>query len=164
MNKISTKKGFSIIETVIYIAIFGMVLIFIISSIIYVGKAYSVLKAERSMASSASAILDRVARGIRDAEVIDVSGSVFDANLGSLTLQPFSTYFFIENGILKVQEGASTPGALTSGEVQVSELIFSRVETAQSEGVKISLELEMHVDGLVRTKRFYSTAVLRGSY
>lgn len=160
----NSKKGFSMIETVIYIAIFGMVLIFIVSSIIYVGKAYSVLKAERTLASSASAALDRVTRETRDADLIDLGGSTFGTSPGALTLQPDSTYFFVEGGVLKVQEGASVPGALTSAEVQVSELIFERIVTAQSEGLRISLELEMPVEGVMRSKRFYSTAVLRGSY
>lgn len=167
-SKRSSKRelvwGFSLIEMIVYTAILGFVMVFVVFSSVYVGRSYKLLKSERAFAVSGSAAVDRLIREARGADTVDDSGSVYGTHPGEITLQPGNVRFFIEDGALKLQEGVEVIGALTTPDVTVTDFLAYKVITPHSEALRIELELESRVGDTVRNKRFFGGAVLKGSY
>lgn len=137
---------------------------FVFFSTMHIGRSYKLVKVERVFAASASSAMDRMVREVREADALDDTESVYGASPGQIMLQPGSIRFFVEDGILKMQEGAGTPGILTSPGVNVTDFIVEKITTPNSEALKMEMELEVRVGKTVRSKRFFSTAVLKGSY
>lgn len=113
--------------------------------------------------------MERITRDVRAASSIHLAGSVFGVHPGELTIVEVegaistTTRFYIENGALMVDENGVTQGAL-SGNAAVNSLIFRRIETASSEGVRVELQLSESAGTSVEQATFYGTAFARGSY
>ena len=78
--------GSSLLETLIYAAILGMVAVFATGSILAMMKSYSSVKLSRDLNFSASVAMERMTNEIRLANDIDDAGSAFAASPGKLKL------------------------------------------------------------------------------
>lgn len=164
MKQVNLKnKGFSILEVLIYVTILTFALIFVFLSITYVSRSFKTLKSDRALTTSSVSAMDRMVREIRRSELVDAS-SVLDTSPGRLVLQPGNLTFYVEDGKLKLQEGTEVLGSLTFPDAEVTNLIFRKITTTESEAIKIELALQTEVGDSVKSKNFYSTAVLRNSY
>lgn len=157
-------RGFSLIEMIVYVAILSFVMVFVVFSATYVGRSYKLLKSERAFAVSGSSAVDRIVREARDADTIDDAGSTYGTYPGEVTLQPGNRRFFVEEGVLKFQEGVLVAGALTTPDVEVTDFLVYKIITPHSEAMRIELEVQAQVGETVRSKRFFGGAVLKGSY
>jgi hypothetical protein len=123
--------------------------------------------------SSAVASVSRMMTEIRNAESVDPS-STFGTNLvgtsGYLRLNtgvatPALVKFYVNgSSSLAVDEDGVYSGPLTSTDARVKSLIFRSISTANSQAVKIELEIESGSSTNYKSKKFYDTAILRGSY
>jgi prepilin-type N-terminal cleavage/methylation domain-containing protein len=165
--KHSSQKGFTLTEMLIYVSILSMLMVVVISTLVTMTRSYNTLKVSKRLNHAAVASMERITREIRGAQSISIAQSTFDAHPGRLYLQTASattTEFFLDGGILKLNQNGSYVGPLTSDEVQVTSLKFGRITTANSEAVRIDLTLESTVGNKTEIETFYGTAVLRGSY
>lgn len=158
------QNGFSLIEMLVYTAILAFVIIFVFFSVTFIGRSYKILKSERAFTVSATSAMDRIVREVRKAGLLDDSASTYGVNPGEFVLQPGNIRFFVENGVLKIQEGAGAPGALTFPDVSVIDFTVRKITTPHSEALKVEMGLRSVVGETEREKRFFDTAVLRGSY
>lgn len=165
------KSGSSLLETLIYAAIFAVVVILVVNSLLAMSKSYGSIRAAQSVNFSASAAMERMVREIRFAESIDDAGSVFGSSPGRLKLNtgeiglPAMIQFFADNGAAAVVEEVSTPEYLTSSSTELVFLRFDKISVStSSQAVRIRMTLRSLGGKIQRTENFYNTATLRGSY
>lgn len=157
------RAGFSLIEMVIYIAIAAGILTASVNSASSLMKSFNSARITSKINNSAEAAMERMTREIRTAYGIN-SSSVFGSSPGRLKLDTYNTSgatttmdFYLNGGILTVAEGGGAGNPLTLGGVSVSNLVFYQITNATtSKAVKI--------ETMIQGKKFYDTAVLRGSY
>ena len=170
MNK--NIKGSSLLETLIYAAILGMVAVFATGSILAMMKSYSSVKLSRDLNFSASVAMERMTNEIRLANDIDDAGSAFAASPGKLKLNtvdgagnPTTIEFFLSGTGVFVKDGTGVSEALTSSTTEITSLIFNKItSSAISKAVKLSLTAKAKGGRIEKTEKFYNTAILRGSY
>jgi prepilin-type N-terminal cleavage/methylation domain-containing protein len=125
------KKGFTLIETMIYIAILSMAMVGFVTFIMSISAArnknYAVLEVEANTRQS----MEIISQKIRDAADIKIASSTFSSNPGVLTLittttstNPTIIDLTGSSGSLRVTVGTSSPVIITSNKILVSNLIF----------------------------------------
>jgi len=166
-----SQEGYSLLETVVYVAVFAVFSVVVVNSLIVVTGTFLNIRTERTVNNTASVALDRIVRETRLANSVDTLNSTFDVNPGRLTLNTTDSMggattveFYIENGRLKVKEGGVVSGALTSSSVVIDSAIFRLVTNGSAQAVKMEFALHDSRDKTSVTKYFYNTALLRGSY
>lgn len=148
-------RGFTLIETLLYMVIFALISSIAIASLGGMSKALNSLRSTRGSTDAILVSFERMVREIRSAESVDTAGSTLGSNPGTLTLNT-GIKFFLSSGRLMVQEGVAGASALTPSSVSFSSLVFRKIKTRSSEGVKI--------EAVANGKTMNTTAVLRRSY
>ncbi|MCX6701944.1 MAG: prepilin-type N-terminal cleavage/methylation domain-containing protein [Candidatus Zambryskibacteria bacterium] len=164
-------KGFSLVEMLLYISILTVILTVIANALYSLNRSYRVIQSAEIIESSAITSLDRMVREIRDASSVDNLQSTFNTSPGVLTLNTtddsganMTIQFFVSNQIVRVKENGVDIGPLTDFSTRVTNLVFRFITTAQSKALKIEMTIESGQGLNYKSKKFYSTAVLRGSY
>lgn len=155
-------KGYSLLETVIYVAILAVITLSALGSVISIYQSFGKTRVERKLALNGDIAMERMIREIRSATATNIAGSVFSSNPGTLKLD--SKTFFLSGSRLQIQDGANEPDNMTSSDVEVSGLIFYRSTATNSEIIKIEMTLESGAGKIFKSKNFYGGAVLRGIY
>lgn len=153
-----------------YVALLSLALLAVIETLLIMVRSYGSLRSAQHIERDAGIVLERMLREARDAQDIDDAGSVFGSSPGELLLTTTdasgtarTVEFYVENGQVKLKEDGLLSGALTGTKTSVSALVFRKITTGRSKGVKI----ELHLSGSgtpSREENFYGTAVLRDSY
>jgi Tfp pilus assembly protein PilW len=168
-NKIKKIRAFSLVETIIYLAIFTMVSILVINSFITVMSSFATTRSNRSLLEAGISSMERMSREIRQASSIDLANS----NLGLGTLQLNSIdindnlttiKFKKENSTLNIYQAGTLSGSLVDQNIVVDSLIFRRIATAHGEAIKIEMILSDARSKINKTESFYNTIILRGGY
>ena len=164
-------RGISLVETLLYTAILSIVLLVVAETLIAVTRSSGNLRAAQRIERDAGFALERMVREIRDAEAVDAAGSTLGAHPGVLALNattvsgsPRAVLFYLENGVVYLKEDGVVVGPLSSAQTSAANLVFRRIPTGRSEGVKIELTLSSGDGSAARSENFYATAVLRDSY
>lgn len=161
-----TKNGSSIIEIMIYLAIFTALSILVINSFIVILSSFNVTSMNRSLLESGTASMEKITREIRQAENIDASSTdaslVLSSRDGSGAL--VSTKFINEEGKLNLYKDGEMEGGLLDDNILITNLSFKRITTAESQAVKIEMTLEYSLGKETKSENFYNTIILRGGY
>jgi len=170
MNLFSNKKGFSLVEMLIYIAILVLMLFVIVNILQTMVSSQRTLKTSKALENSGIFSLERMVREIRNAENVNTLQSALGNNPGVLVLSgtdedgnPRTVKFLISGGLLTVEENGVSEGALTQVGTNITSLIFNHIITDNSEAVRIQMTVESGTGSNYRSENFYSTAVLRDS-
>ncbi|MEA3399138.1 MAG: prepilin-type N-terminal cleavage/methylation domain-containing protein [Patescibacteria group bacterium] len=159
----SYKKGFSLIETIVYIAVFSVLSIIVINSYAIIVGSFSNIRSTHDLLESGNVAMERMTREINKADSIDIVNSTFGSDLGVLQLNGDQvTKFYVSNGDLFLSYDDVLVGSLISNNTQVANLIFRRITTLIGEGVKIELTIQDIKNQ--RSENFYNTIILRSSY
>lgn len=157
------KRGYSLLEAVIYVAILSVVVVIVIESVFALYRAYGRSRVERRLNLNGDAAIERMVRELRSATSTDVGASTFGANPGVLSAGGKIFSLAAPAGPLQVSEQGGPQEAITS-EVEVNSLYFYRQATSTSEIIKIELTLSAGDGSFIKTKNFYGSAVLRNRY
>ena len=164
-------RGFSIVELLVYLAIFAVALTLIVGTSLGLSRAYGGVANLSRIEQWSVSVLERLTREARGAESVDTAASVLDVNPSILALATTDdagaarlVEFFVSNGALRFKENGVDMGALTGGKVSVSSFVARRIATGRSEVVKVELALQSGTGIASTTKRFYATTILRNSY
>jgi hypothetical protein len=139
-----------------------------VQSLLVVLKSNKASFAEINLRNSGYSAMEGIIREINSSESIvlpTTSGNVLQMlqNTGTTTVTvKFATSSSISP--LYFYEGTTTTGPLTSKNISVQNLIFTKISTGKSFAVRIQMRLSTTVNGVTKSEWFYGTAVLRGSY
>ena len=163
------RKGFTLVEMLFYIALLAILLVVVTNSVLLAVTSYRNIRSAEVIESSSIAAMDRMTTEIRDADSVDILNSTFDASPGVITINtatstPAKIKFDGSTTSLAVYEDNAYSGPLFSRDARVKSLIFRHISTSTSEAVKIELEIESGTGTSYISKKFYDTAILRGSY
>ena len=157
-------------EFIMYIAIFSLLSMGIVSSLVVSMKLYTVAQANHTLQSNGELALERMIREIRSLDAITVGSSTFGSHPGILALSgedtsgnPRTVSFSVSNGSLVMYENGVLVGSLTGPNVVVTNLVFNRITTGVGEAVKLELSLRTN-RAFVSSTSFNSTIILRGAY
>lgn len=165
-SNISQKRGFSLVEMLIYVAILSAIMIIVVNITLALAQSFSTLKVTKTINGSAIVSIERMTRNVRSATSIDLVQSTFDAHPGRLTFisAGIITEFYLDGDTLKVREDGVDKGQLTSNNALVKNLVFRRLFVGPIEGVRIEMTIESSQGKVVKTENFYDFVVLRGKY
>lgn len=164
-------KGFTLVEMIIYVAILAIVSVIAINATLAMLRAFSDIRVSRDVNNTATVMLERIAREVRGATSVDTGQSILGVNPGVLILNTKDSggndttiEFSITNNLMRVKEGGVDKGALNSGSVVVDNIVYYLVSGVNSDAVKIEMQLTGKRGSVQKTRKFYDTVVLRGSY
>lgn len=136
------KKGFTLIELIVYVAVLGMVLASLLTFLLWAVKSQTKANAMRQVLAAGQRVLEVISREAAGATSVYTPTSVFGVSPGQVSLQTGSyvpageTSSFIDfykcADTLCMKRESQNPLAITSDKVSVTSLIFSHVVTGQN--------------------------------
>lgn len=170
-NKIKNKhlSGFSLVEILIYAAIFTMVSVLVINSFITVSATFSTIRTNRDLMHSGLNVTERMSREVHRANSIDLINSNLSNGILYLSsldefLNPVVIGFVYENNLLNFYRDGVVVGNLLSGSVILDNLVFRRINTTKGEAIKVEMTLRDTKSKKNKAVNFYDTFILKGSY
>jgi Tfp pilus assembly protein PilW len=164
-------RGIALVEFVVYASLLIVLTVSIVTALITLSTTFRTIKSVANIESATGVALERMAREIRDASSVDTAQSTLGSSPGVLFLNttdndgnPTTVQFFTSGQSIRIKENGIDSGPLTDSSVRVTRLIFRHITTAQSHAVKIEMTVESGKDKSYRSKAFYTTVVMRGSY
>lgn len=148
-------NGFTLIETIIYIGIIGLV----ISSFVFFSLTISNSRAKTYVTQETQAngrdAIEAITRKIRSASGINSGDSVFSSDPGSLSLvmpeaakNPTLINLSQDNGVLRIKEGGADFIPVVSDEVKITNLVFTDLTPPGGPGnIKIEMTVEYNGSG-----------------
>lgn len=171
MMHMTRTKGFSIMELIVYVAIFGLVSVVVINSFVVVLNSYATTRTNRDLMESGLEVMERMSREIRQAKSIDLINSTFGTSPGVLQLNTTDSSgnaqtvkFIVESNKINLYVNNTYVGVILNYNISVSSLIFRRISTSQGDAVKIELTLQDTPGHTTKLEKFYDTVTVRGNY
>jgi len=166
-----SKKGFTLVETLVYSALVVLLLFLIIESAFLVVNSYKTSRSYLDVNGTAVAAFSVLSRDIRRANIVDEINSTLGASSGRLVLllknddgTHDTATFYLEDEKMKLSRNGVYIGELTQGNVAVTNLTFRLFSVASSTAIRTEMTLAPHNQPLVPALNFYGTYMLRGSY
>lgn len=140
-----SEKGFSLIELIIYIAIFGVVIAVGTQLLDVSGRIRNQTEARYEVQQNIRFVIEKITENIRKASAI--SGT-YPGNTLTLTVSGQSVVFSLSSGVLTIQEGAGPVQNLTTSDVTVSAIgggnLFTKIDNPSP--AKSTIQIKMKVD------------------
>lgn len=173
--KSTDTKGFSLLETVVYVGLLGAMAIFVSNSLLQMTSTYQRVVAEREALSGARMLLETITRNIAEAQEVYEPTSRFDSDAGQLSLvtvsevQPEHTTAYVDfwqdNGVLLMRAEGSATTTLSSPAVRVSKLRFEHVTQGSGrEAVRMLMRVDVPDLRFSASATLAVTVALRGNY
>ena len=137
------QKGFTLIETLIYIGIIGAVVAsFVVFSMSITNSRNKTYVVQEVQANGRTA-LSIMTQKIRAASSVTTGSCTFDSDPGELYLVIDGTTNIInldaDDGVLQLTAGAADPVAITTDEVQVTNLVFTDLTDGDRDNIRIEM-------------------------
>lgn len=163
------KRGQSLLEVIIYSAILALIVSLSVASIISSWRGFQKARIDGQIAKNGESVLEKITRDIRLAENVGAA-SGFGASPGvlELILGATSTKYYLSGQILQRKEGGDNPENITSGDSRAKSIIFWNEFVSSSDIfsriIKVEFTLESGEGALLKQRKFFGSAVLRGAY
>jgi type II secretory pathway pseudopilin PulG len=135
-------KGFTLFESMLYIALMGVVLATLSSFVMQLMHARVKLEAKSEVLHAARLVEMRISDALRHANSINVGTSVFGSDPGVLSLEmqdplknPTIFRLNADNGRVEMSEHGGAYVALTSTRLSATNLVFQNLTSADDTGV-----------------------------
>lgn len=161
MKQFQSQKGYSLIELIIYIAIFAMLSVVLTRSLVTIIRTYASAQSYRTLQTNGELVMERLSRELRDATTI--SSSTYNTSPGAIALSGIDASNNVHTASFDVSGGAIRLDGnnLTTTDVTVTSFILRRMTTTLGSLVKVEITLTTN-RGNVATTSFYSSFTLRG--
>lgn len=156
-------RGYTLLETVIYVAILAIISILTVGSILAIYQSFGRERVERHLVLNGDTAIERILREIRRATSTDAVASTFGSHPGVFKTRG-GIRFGLSGNTLQIQEGSSPAANLTSSKVDVTNLVFYSTSSPNSTLIKVEMILEAGSGVFLKSKNFYGSAVMRGAY
>lgn len=164
-------RGFTLVEMVVYSAILGVVAVLATNATLAMTRAFTDLRISRDLNSSATALFERITRDVRGAYDVDAAQSTFDTNPGRLMLNTKDSAgtnttieFYVTGNRVSIREGGTDQGSIMTTSTSVSSFIVRQLSNTNTKAVKVEAVISATRGGITKTRNFYTTVVLRGTY
>ncbi len=166
------KRGYSLIEIVVYIAIFSLLSIAVINSLIVTMKSFSASRTNRDLQENGFSAMERMSREVRGAiSVSAITTGAIGGAKGDITLNTTdqsgtakTVRFTVSGNALQLYENGSLSGNLTGGNSQVTDLVFNQITIGTETAIKITISIKDLRSPSGATETFYDSIIMRGSY
>lgn len=163
--KNTKEAGFTLIETLIYIALVSIIITaFVVFAISITGNrntAYSTQEVQSNLRAAVSIMSQK----IRSATGVNVSDSNLNSDPGRLSLQvasstlnPTIITLSEDNGAITIKEGGNATTTITTNDVSISNLIFRRYG-GNSPRVNIKIEIDARFRAEVTSDFAYNQSI-----
>lgn len=158
--------GYSLVEMLVYLAVLILVMFAGVTTYLSLDTVIVRNQTERTLTSSAQMSFERVVHEIRTAEAVNTGASTFGVSPGVLVLTngATTTTFSISGSRLIVSRDGTEIGPLTSDDVVVEDMTFTRYAGAVTDMIRVSLTLSANSKSASTTRTYYMSAVLREGY
>lgn len=168
-NNRKTKKGFTLVEALLYVSIISA-LILMMSSFLYLilnsrTKSQAILEVE----SQGEFVMNQITQAIRNSDSISVplqglSGQLL--TLSNLDSSKNPTVINLSDGNIQIKEGVSPITSLTSSQVIISDILFRNISKGNSPGaIRIEFTVSYNSDSFGAefnySRKFYGSASIR---
>jgi prepilin-type N-terminal cleavage/methylation domain-containing protein len=148
------KKGFTLIEIMVYVAIIGLVVFAFINFSLAVASAGNKAYVEQEVQANARLALDILRQRIMSAKDIELyPNSIFDLDPGTLSLTMADgavnpTIFSLtgDDGTLQIKEGASSAVPITTSKVKITNLVFTNLTPPNNKRKNVKIDLTVEYD------------------
>ena len=141
------KKGFTLVEILVYLGIFFLVITIIISFVFWLVRSNTKLKVMREVLDNANRIMEIITYETKGAKSIYTpTTSSNQLSLETTNYLPGgeeTTYidFYLCDSALCLKKESQDPIVLTSDSVEITNLVFTRIVSGQAESVQIDLSV-----------------------
>lgn len=146
----NNKKGFSLIELIIYVAVLGIVISLLTLFVFNLINVQAKIRIGRDVLENSQRAMEIMLWEIRRAQNIYSSTSFFGSHPGQLSLKtakntPFGEeityldFYLDENSRLCLKREGVEAEALTTENIKINNLSFSRLTTSGGESIRIEL-------------------------
>lgn len=174
-GKNETARGTTILEIVVYTALFGIIAIIISNFLIQIVGAYNISRAEREVLSNGRLLLETVTKSLAEAKEIYTPTSAFNKDLGQISLitktgvQPEheTAYidFWVDHGRLWMRKEGANPTPLSASSVRVGKFRLERLSQGLGrDAVRLTLQVNFAQQKFSSTITLNATTALRGNY
>lgn len=159
------KNGYTVIEMVVYVAVFAVVITISTSFLINLVDIETSLKAKRTVRENATYALGRISDEIRNAASVDAASSTFNSNLALggqviLNMQDESTTTIsVSSNKINLATAGNPATAITSETVSVDNLTFLFKELTNSNVLDITIDLEYKAKEKLKAPLSINTSV-----
>ncbi len=166
----TNKRGFTLVEFVIYVGIVALMITSLSSFLIMAVSARTKAEAVANVEEQGIAAMQRITQTIRNATSITAPSIGTSSATGATVVVPTGalspTLFNLSSGVLQMKEGAGAYVDLTSSQVVVSGLTFYNVSRPSTSGsMKIQFTVSTPATSVAPhftySKTFNGTATLR---
>ena len=163
-------RGFTLVETLVYIAAMVLLLGAMTAGLIQMNSWYHHSATGPRIDGIGAQIIEQILRDIRSGTGVGISESRLDVTDGALFLdyKTASTegtkLFNLENGRIAYAENGSPIGYISPADVTISKLRFSYISTQNSKAVRIETDISFAINGVEQSRTYSGVAVLRNSY
>jgi type II secretory pathway pseudopilin PulG len=167
------RRGYTLVELLVYIALFSVVSIVVILSVGKLVQVYGRVRIERRVSLAAETAMERIAREVRTARFLDTAtGSTLvvractdpsDAACASSVVRTFA----LASNAISFTDSINGTFTLTPADVRVTQLSFvadPMVSGVRSRAVHITMKIESGTSNYLVQRSFQSFVILRGSY
>lgn len=139
-------------EILVYIAVLSIVVVAIVSFVLWSLRSNTKAKVMREVLDNARRAMEIITYEIKEARSIYSPTSIFDSHPGQLSLET-SKYlpeeertsyidFYLCNNRLCFKKESQDPIVLTTDNVEVSNLVFTKITTGDISSIQIDLKID----------------------
>lgn len=168
-------EGVTLLEIVVYVALLGIISVYIANFLITVVNTYQRARAEREVLSNGRLVLETINKDIMQATEIYTPTSKFNSDSGQLSLitsigtppEHTTQYvdYYVDNGRLWARQEGQSAIPISASSVQITQFRLEQIEqTLNREAVTITLTLNFSQTKFATSITLHATTVLRGNY
>lgn len=168
-GKIDSKRGFTLIEVLIYAAIFAVSAVFLIGILTAVTNISGRQSSVNEVNSQISFLNTTIQRLVRSASLVEITSGLATTTLtlrmASSTFDPTIIYLDASASAVYLREGSSAPAALTDSNVKVTSFLVTKYENPGGPTtVQVDLAMEYNtLNPQAKTSRTLKTAITKVS-
>lgn len=139
-KKLSSQKGFTLVEFLLVLAIFSLVIVATAGFFIMTLQGRAKAQVHIEVQEQARLALERITYEIRRANGVNsASGGTLSLSMSSSSRNP--TVFSLTNGTLFMTQGTGSSTPLTSSYASVTSLSFTNLSSGKSKNILIAMTL-----------------------
>ncbi len=131
-EKLRGRKGFSLLELLIYITILSLLLVVVSNTFISLSKGRGQAGAKSEVQNSIRFSTELLKQDIKNASAIITPSSIASSSTLTLTRDGVSIVYDVLAGVLRRKIGAASPVSVTNSNIFVDTATFTRIENTNT--------------------------------